>query len=88
MLIITDSHKQDFPLFSYSVSLDKNKNVVVQEMAVKILPKNCILECAECFEPLPTNEVKDHENIISRQGNEKTGNNGKQKSDISLRTPV
>jgi proteasome lid subunit RPN8/RPN11 len=52
MCIITESQTQDFPIFSYVTSLDENQKVVVEKAQVKILPKSCILECAECFEPI------------------------------------
>jgi len=51
MCIIAESHTQDFPLFSYVVYLDKNKEVLIQKADICILPRICILECAECFEP-------------------------------------
>lgn len=49
MCIITESHVQDFPLFSYVVSLDVQGRVGVKKVGVNVLPKTCILECAECF---------------------------------------
>jgi len=66
MCIITESSTQDFPLFSYLLSLLNNKKIVVNKATVKILPKACIHEFADCIEPL--NKGVNHENINTGQG--------------------
>lgn len=65
MCIVTESRVQDFPVFSYSVSFDKNKRIINKQAEIKVLAKTCILECAECFEPSITG--MNHENYNFEQ---------------------
>ena len=51
MCIVTQSAVQPFPMFSYAVSLTNHLRVNVSRNEIKILPRTCVLECAECFEP-------------------------------------
>lgn len=51
MCIVTKSAIQPFPVFSYTVSLTDHLRVNVLRNEIKILPRTCALECAECFEP-------------------------------------
>lgn len=51
MCIITETRTQDFPVFSYITSLNEQKQVVVEKTSIQVLPKTCILKCAECFPP-------------------------------------
>jgi hypothetical protein len=62
MCIVTESHVQDFPIFSYVTSLNQQKQVIVEKTKIQVLPKSCILECAECFEPQVIGE--NHESHI------------------------
>ena len=50
MLIITTTQNNDFPIFAYSVSLQRWR-IQVKEHSIKVLPGHCILECMECFAP-------------------------------------
>ena len=49
MAIITESTASNIPIFTYIVKLSNRNNVEVHEANIKVLPKHCILECAECF---------------------------------------
>jgi proteasome lid subunit RPN8/RPN11 len=52
MFIVTQTSSLACPLFSYFVALGQNKEVLVKETRINILPKTCIEICSECFEPL------------------------------------
>lgn len=52
MCIITETQTHSFPLFSYLVSLNQSKKIIIQETTARVLPQNCIAECIDCFEPL------------------------------------
>lgn len=57
MLIITEKPElSSIPIFAYSVSLDKQRNVIVKEMSINVLPKSCIEECMDCFLDEPVQE--------------------------------
>tara|TARA_B100000315_G_C14544659_1_gene572643 strand:- start:277 stop:924 length:648 start_codon:yes stop_codon:yes gene_type:complete len=88
MCIITESHVQDFPLFSYAVSLSNTNNILVHKTDIHVLPRTCI---KESFEPLKegvsheSNSSKQH---IKRTKKETTSNvirvTGKRNSDSKL----
>ncbi|MBT6562551.1 MAG: hypothetical protein HON76_08490 [Candidatus Scalindua sp.] len=50
MCIVTESNQNvDMPIFSYIVSQDDNNDPVVKQVASKMLPRHCIIECLECI---------------------------------------
>lgn len=66
MCILTKSSVHPFPLFSYFVSLEnENTTVSIKNSEIKILPKVCLEECAQCFENSQS-EVSD-EDIYPKQ---------------------
>lgn len=80
MCIVTESPVQDFPMFLYVVSLDYNNETIIKKSSIKVLPKTCILECAECFEP--SEKGANHE--IDNNGQDPTGTQEQTNSECSV----
>lgn len=68
MIIVSATYSQDFPIFIYEVSLE-SQNIIVEETGITTLPKSCILECMQCFEPI---ERRDHEDTIDGYNSRKS----------------
>jgi len=48
MCIVTECHGQNgLPIFTYALNLNTNHNVVVQNSAIKVMPKDCIKKYME-----------------------------------------
>lgn len=76
MVIITESHTKEFPVYTYIVSLDDDEKVVVKKVNIKVLPKRCILECFD---------VKGDESEEDHDTGQRMGRTEEQGTDSTIR---
>ena len=55
------------PLYSYSASLDKENNVLVEKLAIKVFPNSYIKDGVEIFSSIKGKGARENEAIVHRQ---------------------